>query len=483
MKQIFISLLLIALISCKDNHWGVPEEDSVAVLNKDNFEDFVKEHKFVFVKFYAPWCGHCKTMAPGYSKLAKRMMEDSDGIAIAQVDASVDSDLGTKYGVKGFPTLKFFINGVPADYNGGREENEMFNWLKKKTGPTSTEITDLKALEEHASKQLSVLFLHPEEDVEGLKNFFALAAGYDDIPFAHSSNQDFFHKYDVDQKYTLVVFRTFDDGKKFLVSEEIPEIDNLKNFLEAVRFPLVMDFDQKAAERIFGNQAPAIIFFSDDESNIHLNDFKEIAKQRGSDILFTKSTISDALGARLSEFIGIDKSKDPAVRIIKFVGGAITKYVIEDISKTGIDQAIDNFKNDRLTAYFKSADIPETNDEPVKVVVGNSFEDLVINNDKFVLLELYAPWCGHCKQLDPIYTELAAKLAHVENLVIAKMDATANEHSSLNVKGFPTINFYKPGSKSTPETYGGERDLESLLKYLEEQLGKKLVEQVKTEEL
>jgi len=484
MKQVFISLFLVALTTCDAGHWGVPEEENVAVLNKDNFDSFMANNKFAFVKFYAPWCGHCKSMAPAYSKLAQRMKSEEISVAIAKIDSTVESELGTKFGVQGFPTLKFFINGQPVDYQGGRDEEAMFNWLKKKTGPSSTEINDVKAVEEHSSKNLSVLFIYPENDTEGLKNFMVLAAGYDDVPFAHSSSQEFKTKFEVDQKYALVVFRSFDDGRKFLVSDEVPNTQNLKEFFEAVRFPLIMDFDQKAAERIFGGQVPAIIFFSDNTSEAKFEAFKEVAKEKKADILFSKSEITGGLGARLSEFIGVDKSQDPAVRIIRFKNGNLEKFRVEDLSSQGLVQALENFKADKLVAFHKSAATPETNDEPVKVIVGNTFDAMIINNDKFVLLESYAPWCGHCKSLEPIYKELAQKLAHVDNLVIAKMDATANEHPSLTIKGFPTINLYKPGSKSSPETFNGERNLEALVAYLEEQMGRKLTEgEAKSEEL
>lgn len=484
MKLFLASTLLIALISANEGHWGVPEEDNVAVLSKDNFETFLANHKFAFVKFYAPWCGHCKSMAPAYSKLAQRFKNEKDNIAIAKVDATIESDLASKFGIQGFPVLKFFINGEPIDYQGGREEDAMFNWLKKKTGPSSFELNDIKSVEEHANKDLSVLFIYPENDTEGLKSYMAVAAGYDDVPFAHSSLKDIKTKYEVDQKYAFIVFRTFDDGRKLLVSEEIPKTQNMKNFFEALRFPIVMDFDQKAAERIFGNQLPAIIFFSDDENDTKMKTFREVAEERQGDILFSKSSITGGLGSRLSEFVGVTNSDAPTVRIVKFSNGALDKFKVNDLSKEGLIKTLDEYKNDRLVAYHKSAPVPESNDEPVKVVVGDTFNDLVLNNDKFVLLESYAPWCGHCKQLDPTYKELAEYLADVNDLVIAKMDATLNEHPSLTIRGFPTINFYKPGSKNNPDIYNGERDLDALLKYLEEQMDRKLTESdVKSEEL
>ena len=63
----------------------------------------------------------------------------------------------------------------------------------------------------------------------------------------------------------------------------------------------------------------------------------------------------------------------------------------------------------------------------LQVVVGENFNEIVNDPTKDVLIEFYAPWCGHCKSLEPKYAELGEKLKDSKDIVIAKMDATAND--------------------------------------------------------
>lgn len=71
---------------------------------------------------------------------------------------------------------------------------------------------------------------------------------------------------------------------------------------------------------------------------------------------------------------------------------------------------VTDYLDGNIEAYVKSEVVPEDNDGPVKVVVGKNFEEIVNDPDKDVLIEFYAPWCGHCKSLEPKYKELGEKV-------------------------------------------------------------------------
>jgi protein disulfide isomerase family A protein 3 len=92
----------------------------------------------------------------------------------------------------------------------------------------------------------------------------------------------------------------------------------------------------------------------------------------------------------------------------------------------------------------------------------------VVNDDsKDVLIEFYTPWCGHCKALAPKYDELGKKFVNDPNIVIAKMDTTANDYpSTYEVRGYPTIYWAPAGKKDSPEKYEGGREVADFVDFL-----------------
>lgn len=100
-------------------------------------------------------------------------------------------------------------------------------------------------------------------------------------------------------------------------------------------------------------------------------------------------------------------------------------------------------------------------------MVGKNFDEIVLDESKDVLLEIYAPWCGHCQALEPTYNKLAKHLRGVDSLVIAKMDGTTNEHPRAKPDGFPTILFFPAGNKSfDPITVDTDRTVVAFYKFL-----------------
>jgi len=143
------------------------------------------------------------------------------------------------------------------------------------------------------------------------------------------------------------------------------------------------------------------------------------------------------------------------------------KYKLtEDFSPEALEEFARKLDKGKLEAYLKSEDIPEQTGD-VKIVVAKNFDEIVNDKTKDVLIEFYAPWCGHCKSLTPKYDELAAKLKGEKSIVIAKFDATANDiPSQYQIRGYPTIFFAPKNDKTNPKKYEGPREVNDFIKYL-----------------
>jgi len=467
MKAIIIALLCVAAVFAGE----YATDEGVLVLTDSTFAQAIEEYDHVLAEFYAPWCGHCKSLAPEYVKAAQQLADTNPNVKLAKIDCTVEKDLASKYDIKGFPTLKFFsksLGGEPIAYEAGRTAPDIVNWLKKKTGPASVEVKSAEDLEvQIGNNDVLVVFFGPT-GTEAHENFLKAAATFEDVAFAHSGEQTVAEKYEA-QPNSLILFKNFDEKKNVHTGET--DTESIKTFIEDNKEPTILPFSQKVAQKIFGEGKDALFLIKgDDEHSSKAEEtLRSIARDFKGKVALSVANFDDSFGSRLAEYIGVTKEHLPAIRLIKPSKNNL-KYLFEhEVTVDNLKNWVGDFVNDKLKPFFKSAPLPEpAHEENVKILVGKNFEDVVVNNDNDVLVEYYAPWCGHCKTLAPIYASLATKLKDVEGITIAKMDATANEVDGLEIQGFPTIKFYPKGKKSAPVDYDGERTEEGFIKYLKE---------------
>lgn len=128
---------------------------------------------------------------------------------------------------------------------------------------------------------------------------------------------------------------------------------------------------------------------------------------------------------RMMNLAGADAKNAPEVTIIKFDNRKMKKYKPRDkeITAASIYSFVDDFLNNKVPRFYPSQELPEDWDaNPVKVLVGGNFKQVALDRTKTVLVEFYAPWCGACKQLAPVYEELGQKfVGRTDEFIIAKM--------------------------------------------------------------
>ncbi|XP_043284274.1 protein disulfide-isomerase [Venturia canescens] len=468
----FAGLIVVALFYIAGLHASeeFEHEEGVLVLTKENFDKVLEKYDYVLIEFYAPWCGHCKQLAPEYAKAAKTLADKDSPVKLAKVDATKEGKLAEDHGVRGYPTLKFYRKPNFIEYTGGRQADDIVDWIEKKTGPAAKTLTTVAETAELVeSKDVAIVGCFKDPESAAAKVYLEVASAIDDHVFGISSSQEVFDEYKAKDGQVLL-FKKFDEGKS--VYEEELEPEQLKKFISVQSLPLLVDFNHETAQKIFGGDIKShlLVFLSKKAGHFekYSDAIKEPAKDYRGKILFVTINADEDDHERILEFFGMKKDQVPSMRIIKLEEDmAKYKPAKPELTSENIKNFVDAVQGGTIERDFLTQDLPEDwNKNPVKVLVGKNFAEVAFNKEKDVLVEFYAPWCGHCRQLEPIYDALGEKFKDHETIVIAKMDATANELKEVKVESFPTIKLYKKDDNEAVD-YLGERTLEGLTQFLE----------------
>lgn len=375
-----------------------------------------------------------------------------------------------KFGVSGYPTLKIFKGGaVSQEYNGPREAAGITKYMRAQVGPASKDLTSLEAFEAFLKVNEAGLvgFFKAESDLKGefLKYSDKMR---EKLRFGHSSAAPVLEKQG--ETDAIVLFRSPQLANKFepdFVKFPGKTVDELTDFVKANLHGLV-GFRTRESAQEFKNPLVVAYYGVDyaknpKGTNYWRNRVLKVAKEFEGKLNFAISS-KDDFQHELNEY-GYDYTGDKPVILAR--GEKAEKYILkEEFNVENLLQFSKDLLAGKLEPYIKSEPIPESNDAPVKVAVAKNFEELVIDNGKDTLIEFYAPWCGHCKKLTPIFDEVAEKLKN-EDVVLAKLDATANDvPPTFDVRGFPTLYWLPKDSKSSPVRYEGGREVNDFIEYI-----------------
>lgn len=453
-------------------------EKDVLVLDDKNFDSQLAETERSIVMFYAPWCGHCKRLKPEFEKAAEALRDHEYPMKFFKVDCTEQGkEICNRFQVTGYPTVKLFNhNQFVKEYDGPRQADGIVNNLKSQLGPASKHITTLDERDAFLSKDgLSVIAYIATNDL--LKTTFDKVADKlrEKIHFAHVTDPSLT---DESSKDKIILYRPkilhckFEDPS-LTYKGDAANPSELEKFIKDNQNGLC---NVRSATNMETFKEPLVVAYYDVDykknpkgTNYWRNRIMKVAKNYADKLSFAISS-KDELQSELNEF-GFDYVKgDKPVICSKDAKGRKFKLDAE-FSPEAFEKFIQDFLADRLEPYIKSEPVPTDNSQPLKVAVAKNFAEVVLE-DRDVLVEFYAPWCGHCKKLAPVFEELANKLKD-EDVSVVKMDATANDvPPSYSVRGFPTL-YWKPKGQS-PQPYEGGRELDDFVKFIASHASKEL---------
>ncbi|KAJ1494069.1 thioredoxin-like protein [Baffinella frigidus] len=442
-----------------DDEGAEIDESAVMFLDTDNFDAELKKYKFALVEFMAPWCGHCNMLRPKFAAAALQLKDTMPEVAMVVVDATEEAELATAFSIKGFPSFKWFVDGT-VDHDtvsNGRETEEIVQWVTRKAGNPTTEITDAdgmaKASTDFAAKGINVVGFFNEASGEAYEEFLKAARKDDMNAYFVCFDTAIATKQGVKKPPGVEMYRSasFDTQKETYAG--ILQAANLVADVKKLAVPPVLEFNQENGDLIFIDEAiPKVFLFHHGEADLKV--FGKVARDASVQGKVVMAYVTANSDQELGKFLGAstreepDPKAGPEVFLFDMHQGS-KKYKLDGkMDEKTLKNFINSALQGKVALHVKSAARKEGWDaEPVKEIVASQWEEFVVNSDKHVVVEVYAPWCGHCKKLEPKYTRVAEMLARFQDVVLAKCDGTENDLSEVQIEGFPTVLAYKKGSK------------------------------------
>ena len=461
-----------------------PHDEDIMPLATGNFEREIKKAFMILIFFWKPGCEKCKKMKPEFGKAATVMSKENTATPIIFAAINCGNEgrkVCNKYDIKQMPTIKLFREGeFVKNYAGQATDIAFQNFARKELNPgpkmlvTKEEFDSFTDNDDH--QIIGFFGMFPTDLKEGYR--LAVDRLGQTIQFGMVDDLDLMRDF---RKYEdrIVLFRP-----NFLKSpheEQILVYDGPSQRVNITRW-IMNNYHGLMGLRYEHNQhqfsAPVVhVYFNHDfdlnpkNSHYWRNRFMEQAKYFKGKTAFSMSRIVD-YEEELTVFglMSEDHMPDPDKPMVAAWDKFGMKYVMdEDFTFDGFKVWLNKFVEGELEAYMQSEDVPEEKyEDDVKVVVGKTWEEEVVQSPNDVLIAFHAPWCQHCQMLMPVLTKLANTL-EAEDVDIVKYDATANDPPKyFKVEGFPTIYFLNKNDKTRPIRFNAARTHATFIKFIAE---------------
>ncbi|KAF8407053.1 hypothetical protein HHK36_006178 [Tetracentron sinense] len=443
-------------------------------LSNENAERLIEDSEFVLVLGYAPWCPRSAELMPRFAEAAMALREMGNSLLLAKLDAERYPKAASFLGIKGFPTLLLFVNGSSQVYTGGFSAEEIVIWARKKTGVPVIRMTSITEAEEfHKKHQIFVLGLFGKFEGSDYEEFIKAASADNDIQFVEASNTEVAKILFPDIKsnnHFLGLVKS--EPEQYATFEDTFKKDKILQFLEYNKFPLVTILTELNSIRVYSSpiKLQVFIFAEADEFKNFLLLLQDVARKFKSKIMFVYIDIAeDNLAKPFLTLFGLEESEKTIVTA--FDNRISSKYLLEsDLTPSNVEEFCSRLLHGTLSPYFKSEPIPEpipdNNGTTIQTIVGRTFNDLVLSSPHNVLLEVHTPWCINCETTSKQIKKLAKHFKSLNNLIFARIDASANEHPKLQIDDYPTLLFYPSSDKSNPIKLSAKSSLKELAVFI-----------------
>uniref|UniRef100_A0A667X5V3 Zgc:136472 n=1 Tax=Myripristis murdjan TaxID=586833 RepID=A0A667X5V3_9TELE len=423
---------------------SLPEKDGVLQLKKGNFNRALRKHKQLLVHFYAPLSGDGHRVSAAFEGAAAELQGSE--VKLAMVDVSQEKDLAKELNATGPPTLRLYLSGDkhnPVPCPVPKNSASILTWLKRRAGSPTDLITDLSQSE--SSDELQVVGLFKDLDHNYVQVFYAAAVDLPDVSFVVTQDKELISKYGVTYDVVLLLQKS----KLIQAYKMTPQTskEELIVFITVYQMEPVTEYNGQTASQILTSPVMnhALLFAnksSEDFNEIHAA-FYSAAKSFRLKVLFVFVDVDEPRNGRLLEYFRVRVSEAPLIRLVNLTNHVTYHLPSDTLDAETIKKFCQSYLEGKAKPKMQSEPIPEGWDEqPVKELVGMNLEKVAFNPDRTVFLMLYLPYSQRSRALFPLWEELAEAFKDQEEVVIARIDASANDINLVLQESYPALCFF-----------------------------------------
>ena len=419
-----------------DPDWS-PPASVVLQLSQDNFTKTAKTKDLMLVWFYAPWCKHCKQLEPEMEGAAAEL--EGWGITIAKVDGTREKELADQFGMVGWPSIKMFRKGRPYEYNGPREKQNIIDFMKVQNKLPSDEKSHMLGITNNLNRLDATVvgFFKGKSD---LYDEYIVAANEmrGSYRFLHTFDEGVAKSFNIPPDSVVVyqpeIYWSEYENKTHTMTKKSGTYKEIIQFIRKNSIPLVGQRTKQNMAFKYHEKPIIVLYYDVNYDHQFLIDTQFIRKKIvGIARHFTDSNLRFAISNE-DEFedelksIGLEDSGADVNVACYTEKQKFRMEPVDDFEASDLARFIEDLRNGKIKPYMKSLPVPKNQEGVVKKIVAHNYDEEIHKSKKDAIMFLHAPWCGHCKEFDPVYKKVAKKmLTKNENIVFGKMDGSSND--------------------------------------------------------
>lgn len=410
--------------------------------------------------------------SPNQSEASRKVMEslakrESIGgmrVALGQLEANEQQTIAQRLKALVNGSIHLILHDREIHYEGELNEGKIDFWIKKKIGLSAERIDSENQYRNFVQDEENLIYFFPEGELSAKESFIKASRELDSL-CAYSESKVIKSKEKITSKYAIV-HRSKRLGRRVTMRELPFSLVDFLRFEAWKRSLSVLELDKAAFDRVLKSEKPAVLLFGEhDERWFNLSAEKE--KER---LLFLRARPGEETTKKMAELLGLEGGgRTQAVRIIRYKNDNFQRFACRS-EEEPFRICLDDFKKERLVALLKSQPVPIENKGKLRVIVGSTFQREVMSSPQSVLFFIYAPLSDKGGKIEQILAKIAEKFSKSE-LIVAKMDGTANEVPGLDLRILPVMRLFKKGEKKKSSEYKGDWSEDSVVDFVANILG------------